>query len=96
MGIICVFDVELIKKCSMSLRQNVGTFEATVVYCMKNLGVRELAKIVVTVDSTTRKLINNGQLGEIAERTRNFSGSISLLFMRNLLDTYEEYLKMNL
>ncbi|GBB85955.1 hypothetical protein RclHR1_01240006 [Rhizophagus clarus] len=82
---ICAFNAGLInEECSTNLQFTTEP-EAAAVYCMEKLEGHDLAKpgtnfMIVdcgggTIDLTTRKLINNDQLGEITERTGDFSGS---------------------
>ncbi|RIA82729.1 hypothetical protein C1645_809500 [Glomus cerebriforme] len=82
---ICAFNAELIKEeCSTNLQFTIEP-EAAAVYCMANLKEHNLAQpgtnfMIVdcgggTVDLTTRKLINDEQLGEITERAGDFCGS---------------------
>ncbi|GBB85959.1 hypothetical protein RclHR1_01240010 [Rhizophagus clarus] len=82
---VCASEAGLIEnKCSTNLQFTTEP-EAAAVYCMENLEKHDLAQpgtnfMVVdcgggTVDLTTRKLINDKQLGEITERTGDFCGS---------------------
>ncbi|CAB5381359.1 unnamed protein product [Rhizophagus irregularis] len=78
----CAFDAGLIKKKYSTNLQFTTEPEAAAIYCMKkNLNEQALAQpgtnfMIVdcgggTVDVTTRKLLNEGQLGEITERAGN-------------------------
>ncbi|CAB4375327.1 unnamed protein product [Rhizophagus irregularis] len=82
----CAFDAGLIKKKYSTNLQFTTEPEAAAIYCMKkNLNEQALAQpgtnfMIVdcgggTVDVTTRKLLNEGQLGEITERAGDFCGS---------------------
>ncbi|RIA87550.1 hypothetical protein C1645_877992 [Glomus cerebriforme] len=68
----CAFDAELInEKCSTNL-QFITEPEAAAVYCMDNLKGQNLTQ---PGNLTTRKLLNDEQLGEITERAGDFCGS---------------------
>ncbi|CAB4437275.1 unnamed protein product [Rhizophagus irregularis] len=81
---VCAFNAGLIKEeCSTNLQFTTEP-EAAAVYCMKNLGqnfARAGTNFMIvdcgggTVDLTTRKIINDKQLGELTERTGDFCGS---------------------
>ncbi|GBB85957.1 hypothetical protein RclHR1_01240008 [Rhizophagus clarus] len=97
---ICAFNAGLINEEYSTNLQFTTEPEAAAVYCMEKLEGHDLAKpgtnfMIVdcgggTIDLTTRKLINNDQLGETTERTGDFSGSTFIdsefiKYLRNVL-----------
>ncbi|RIA82727.1 hypothetical protein C1645_880884 [Glomus cerebriforme] len=82
---MCALNAGLIKEKFSTNLQFTTEPEAAAVYCMENFKGQTLAQketnfMIVdcgggTVDLTTRKLINNEQLGEITERAGDFCGS---------------------
>ncbi|GBB88696.1 hypothetical protein RclHR1_15260006 [Rhizophagus clarus] len=82
----CMYNAELIGDDLYTERLQFTTEpEAAAIYCMDNLKEHDLFRngttfMIVdcgggTVDLTTRKLLNNKQLGEVTERTGGFYGS---------------------